>query len=284
MVGIRRGSEDGASGGSDRLPWLEPVEDEDDGDYSTYGEEPGGGGYGGVMVAVLGVLIAIAVITAGIVWFRHHRAATADIGETIHPEPGPYKIKPPNPGGLNTEQTGVVAAGTSAGEDIDSVLDLNAVPETPIAKRAKPGEKPAQPVPAAPAQPQQSLSQMPIPVKPAPVPVPPAAKPVPEAKAPSKAAPPPAAKPVPVKEPPATSGGGSTVQLGAFSTEAKAKAAWKTLSSRFRYLQEMTPVILPVQSGDTKLFRLRASGGSTPAGQVCGQLRIAGETCAAVGG
>ena len=90
----------------------------------------------------------------------------------------------------------------------------------------------------------------------------------------------PVAKPAPVEVEKA--GGGGTIQLGAFSSEAKAKAVWKSLASRFHYLQDMTPVVLPVEAGDTKLFRLRAAGGAMPTGQICGQLRIAGETCAVV--
>ena len=49
MVEIRRGM--GEVLGSDRLPWLEPVEDEDQGRY------PDPGGFGGVIVTVIAVLI-----------------------------------------------------------------------------------------------------------------------------------------------------------------------------------------------------------------------------------
>lgn len=279
MVEIRRGTGiSGAGGGtlSERLPWLEPVEDEDDDGRGGGHGDPGDGpdGYGGVVLAGIAVLVAIALVTAGIVWFRHHRAATADIGEVIHPEPGPYKVKPPNPGGLDTQSVGAVAAGTSAGEDIDSVLDLNAVPETPMATRA------ARPVagrqsPAAPRVPPPPSDPLP------------ASAPVRQAgAAPPK---PPAAAPVAVAEAtapplPEGAGAGGSIQLGAFSTEPKAKAAWKGLSSRFAFLKEMIPVVSAVDAGGTRLFRLRASGGPMPAARLCAQLKVAGETCAVVGG
>lgn len=274
MVEIRRGTEiSGGAGpatgdpvtrtGGDRLPWLEPVEDEDDAGYGGGYDADGaheGGGYGGVLLAAIGVLAAIALVTAGIVWFRHHRAATADIGEVIHPEPGPYKISPPHPGGLDTAGVGAVAAGTSAGEDIDSVLDLSAVPETPVITRVPPkpgGRRSAAPSPSSPPAPQVAI-----------------------------AAPPAASAPSPAASPPevAASGAGGAIQLGAFSTEAKAKAAWKGLSARFAFLKEMTPVVSAVDSGEAKLFRLRATGGTAPAARLCAQLRVAGETCAVVGG
>lgn len=274
MVGIRRGTEisggagSPSGGGGERLPWLEPVEDEDeDGHGAGYGaEREAPGGYGGVVLAALVVLAGIAIVTAGVVWFRHHRAATADIGEVIHAEPGPYKVKPANPGGLEADEVGSVAAATSAGGDIDSVLDLSAVPEAPVARAKAGGKGTAAPAPAAPA---------PAPVAAAPAPV--------AAKAPPPK--PAVANPAPIEVADAApGGGGGAIQLGAFSSEAKAKAAWKSLAARFAFLKEMTPVVSAVESGEGKLFRLRASGSSEPAARLCAQLRVAGESCAVVGG
>jgi hypothetical protein len=69
-------------------------------------------------------------------------------------------VKPPNPGGLDVAGESQTAFETSAGEDKDSKLDLNALPETPVAKPPKPEPKPAAEAPAVPA------------VKPAPEPKP----------------------------------------------------------------------------------------------------------------
>jgi hypothetical protein len=79
--------------------------------------------------------------------------------ELIRAEPGPYKIKPPDPGGLDVAGESQTAFETSAGEDKDAQLDLNAVPEQPVAnptpeepKRIPPNET-KEPLPAQPARP-----------------------------------------------------------------------------------------------------------------------------------
>ena len=71
MAEIRRGF-GGDSVGSERLPWLEPVEDEDD------FEEVGG--FGGLIIGGFVLLAVIVLIVAAIVWYGHSRAQTADIG------------------------------------------------------------------------------------------------------------------------------------------------------------------------------------------------------------
>jgi hypothetical protein len=75
----------------------------------------------------------------------------------IKAEPGPYKIKPPNPGGLDIAGESETAFETSAGEDRDSQLDLNAVAEAPMAK-PKPQPKPAEAAATKPAPPEPKPS------------------------------------------------------------------------------------------------------------------------------
>src|SRR3569833_134702 len=98
MAEIRRGvgSEPLAN---ERLPWLEPVEDEDD------LPETGGSGGGGrfALWAVVGLVVIAILFGSFIVWQRH-RAERADIGEIIHAPAGPYKEKPANPGGLEVKE------------------------------------------------------------------------------------------------------------------------------------------------------------------------------------
>ena len=65
-----------------------------------------------------------------------------DLPELIQAPPGPYKVKPPNPGGLDIAGESETAFETSAGEDKDAQLDLSKVPETAVAK-PKPEPKPA---------------------------------------------------------------------------------------------------------------------------------------------
>jgi hypothetical protein len=108
--------------------------------------------------------------------------------------------------------------------------------------------------------------------------------PVTPAPAKPKAAPKPAprqAAPAPAPAAPApTAGGGASIQLGAFSSQAGANSAWKALSDRFAYLAPLTHSVTPVASGGRTLYRLRASGpGAT---NICGRLRVAGEQCVAI--
>jgi hypothetical protein len=79
---------------------------------------------------------------------------------------------------------------------------------------------------------------------------------------------------------PTNAGPGGTVQLGAFSSQASANGAWKALAGRFTYLAPLSHSVVPVTAGGKSLYRLRASGpGAT---DICGRLRVAGETCVKV--
>ncbi|UAK24821.1 SPOR domain-containing protein [Sphingomonas nostoxanthinifaciens] len=269
MAEIRRGL--GGEGlGNERLPWLEPVEDEDD-----YAE---GGNFGGIALIGLGLLVAIALIVAAVMLFRHWQASHADLGKIIHAPTTPYKVKPVNPGGLTVDGSGAVAEKTGTGGDIDAPLDLAAIPEQPVAGPGS-GQAPAAPhatatVPARPA---------------AAAPVPTMANPVPAPAQPAPPLPRLVPKPVPVVPPAATATekpapviGGGTIQLGALNSEAKARSVWKSLSSRFGFLAPLAMSITPVQVGDKTLYRLRASGGD--ARSLCARLKIAGEVCTVVTG
>ena len=91
-----------------------------------------------------------------------------------------------------------------------------------------------------------------------------------------KQAPAPAA-PAPKQAPAAPAAGGVTVQLGAFSSNASAESAWKALSGRFKYLAPLSHSVTSVTVGGKTLYRLRASG--SDAANLCGRLRVAGESC-----
>ena len=248
MAEIRRGI--GADNRVERLPWLEPVEDEDD-----YPDTGGGRRWA---VVGLGLLLLLAIAVTGVIGFRHWRGAREDLGGIIRAPDGPYKVRPANAGGLAVDAGGVVAERTGTGADIDAPLALVA-PEQPV---VGPGSRPAtagEPAPApAPAQPTRVI--LPAPPKPAP--------PTPKGMvAPSPAE-------------PVASGG--TVQLGAFGSEAKARAAWKSLSRRFDYLQPMAVSITAAEVNGATVYRLRASGGE-PSGRVCARLQLAGEACTVIG-
>lgn len=116
-----------------QLPWLQAVEDE---------EEPRGVSARKMLAALLVVLIAAVLVAGTFFWLGRRDAGVSGPPELIKAEPGPYKVKPPNPGGLDVAGESQTAFETSAGEDRDSQLDLNAVPEAPVEKPAPPAPKP----------------------------------------------------------------------------------------------------------------------------------------------
>ena len=248
MAEIRRGI--GADNRVERLPWLEPVEDDDD--------YPDAGGGRRWAVIGLGLLLLLALAVAGFVAFRHWRGGREDIGGIIRAPAGPYKVRPANAGGLTADTGGVVAERTGTGADIDAPLALVA-PEQPVVGPGSHASAAGEPTPTpAPARPVRVI--LPAPPKP----VAPAPK--------GTVAPPPAEPAV----------GGGTVQLGAFGSEAKARTAWKSLSRRFDYLQPMAVSITSAEVNGTTVYRLRASGGE-PSQRVCARLQLAGEACAVIG-
>jgi hypothetical protein len=110
------------------LPWLAPVDDED---------EPRGMSARRMLAALVVVLLAAGIVAATFFWLGSRDAAVNGPPELIKAPPGPYKVKPPNPGGLDISGESQTAFETSAGEDKDSQLDLNRMPEAPVAKPAK---------------------------------------------------------------------------------------------------------------------------------------------------
>lgn len=243
----------------DRLPWLEPVEEE---------PEEGGIGPGKLIAGLIAALVVIGLIISGIFWMRSRSegAASGD-GSLIEAPDSYYKERPANADDATDGDEIVYSA--SKGNEVESVIDTSAAAEAPVnvdrpAAVPVPAPQVAAPVAAAPkAAPQTAVPVVAVPPKPAKVAAPKAA----------------AVTPAPVASSP--SSGGTMVQLGAFSSQAKANAAWKSLSSRFSFLSGLTQSVAAVQSGDKTLYRLRASGGN--AGDICARLRTAGESCSVVG-
>jgi hypothetical protein len=124
-----------------QLPWLQAVEDE---------EEPRGVSGRKMLAALVVVLAAAALVAMTFFWLGSRGGDVSGPPELIHADPGPYKVTPPDRGGLDVAGESQTAFETSAGEDKDAQLDLSAVPETPVAA-PKPEPKPEQPASPAPA-------------------------------------------------------------------------------------------------------------------------------------
>jgi hypothetical protein len=207
------GSRLGGAGDGDSRPWLEPVEVE---------QEPSGPRLGKpILLAILALVVLGAAVGAYSWWSS--QGATEGHGELIPAPPGPYKVKPSDPGGMDVDGEGDTAFAASAGGEPQGKIDMSAVPEEPILKAA-PRAKAGEAVPAP---------------------------------------------------------GAGSIQLGAFSSEAAANAAWTGLAKRFAYLEPLTHSVVEVKSGDKTIYRLRASGAG--AANICGRLKIAGEDCVPLG-
>jgi hypothetical protein len=192
---------DSRPGYDEQLPWLEAVDDEDG---------PTGIPARRMLAALLVVLLAAALVSATFFWLgRQNALPGGGAPELIKAEPGPYKVRPPNPGGLDVAGESETAFRTSAGQDTDAQLNLSAAPEVPIA-RPKPEPKP-EPATAN------------------------AEEKKPEAKAEAEAAP--------------TGGKGSVIQLGAFANRAQAERAWSALSARFPSVAAMNKMVIPFSGG-----------------------------------
>ena len=225
----------------DRLPWLETVEP----------DEQDTVGIGRVIALVVLGLAVLAAIIFGI--YKLQQRAPAGDGQLIAAQEGDYKVKPDDAGGLKVKGEGDSAIATSAGKTGTGAIDLRGVPEAPVAGKRAVAAK------ADDAAGRNAVAQVPASggrlVAAAPL-------------APSK------------PNGAGAASGGSLVQLGAYPSEAVANAAWTNFSKRFAYVGALGKSVQPVATGGRTLYRLRVNAGSAnQAADICGRLRVAGETC-----
>ena len=121
---------DGRAYDDQALPWLEAVDDEDG---------PRGISARKMLVAVGLVLAAAAIVAGTMFWLGRRDPVVTGAPELIRAEPGPYKVKPVDPGGLDVAGDSETAYSTSAGEDPDSSLDMRKLPQDmkPLPEPAK---------------------------------------------------------------------------------------------------------------------------------------------------
>jgi hypothetical protein len=124
------------------------------------------------MVTALLVVLVAAAVVAGTFFWLGRQDPVAGAPELIRAEPGPYKVKPADPGGLDVTGESETAFQTSAGEDADAQLDLDALtqqsvsravpiePKAPPAKDTEQAPKVEQPKPAAPSGAPGSVVQL----------------------------------------------------------------------------------------------------------------------------
>ena len=129
----------------EQLPWLQPVEDED---------EPRGLSARKMLAALLVVAMGAAIVAAAFFWLGQRDAPVTGPPELIQAPPGPYKIKPPNPGGLDISAESETAFETSAGEDRDAQLDTSKLPSGTVVKAPEGPKTEASAEPAKPIKPE----------------------------------------------------------------------------------------------------------------------------------
>lgn len=163
----------------------------------------------------------------------------------IEADPGPFKVPPADRQGLEVEGVGEVIHGAVRGEGVESQIDMTALPEEPMGRPRDllpPGTQP--PANAAPGPGDQPVPVQVVPTGPAPTRAEPA-RPAPQRPAvTASAAPTVAAKPAPAAAKPAmptamppaaskpTAAGSTLVQIGAFSSEAKAEEEWARVAGK----------------------------------------------------
>ena len=220
----------------DSLPWLQEVEDED---------APRGISARAMLIGVVIVLVLAAAVAGAFYWLGSRGGGVSSGPELIRAPATPYKVKPQDPGGLDIAGESQTTFETSAGQDVDSRLNLGATGGEDVTTQAPPQtdvDKDAATAPKA------------------------------EVAAPApKPTPPPAA---------ATGASGSVIQLGAFANTAQAERAWSALSTRFGMLSGLTKMVVPYSANGHSGYRLRAAASSPDAArQACQAIEAGGESC-----
>ena len=284
--------------GDENLPWLEPASGHDD---------RGGPSRGRLLIWVAVIVALLFLIVASFGWLKgREEMPEGDQAGLIKAPATPYKVRPDDPGGMVVEGQGDTIYAAGAGVDPGGTIDLSALPEEPIARSAPgveaddvaitqlppsnagngQGAKPQPAQPAPPAKPAPPAAPAPHAttsnaVAPKAEPAKPAPHKAEERKAQEKTVP---AKPAADAASAGTGNGSFGLQLGAFSSRAKAEAAWKTLSGRFIFLGALNKSVQPLTRDGATLYRLRATGVADrkAAENLCGRMKVSGDGCTVV--
>ncbi|KPF93807.1 hypothetical protein IP81_01295 [Novosphingobium sp. AAP83] len=194
--------------------------------------------------AVMG-LIALAALIGGIWYATNKTAGPSDAdGSLIEASKEPYKVAPSDPGGKTFEGTGDSSFKVSEGEKPNANLAGSGVPAPMVTPSAKPSAGAGTGSTAGVAT---------------------SGSAVPAASANKPA--------VPVS-------GGVGVQIGAFSSNAAAEAAWSKLSGNNAALQGLQHRVVEGKADIGTVYRLQAvSGDVSAANALCQRLQAGGLKC-----
>lgn len=265
------------------MPWLEPADVDDDGVVEMPRSRFS------LWILLLGALLILVVglVYAQIAKPGDEAPVYAENGEVplIRAPDTPFKVRPADPGGLDLEGLNQTAHEAAGGVDPGGELNFDALPEEPIDRSVlTAGAPPAAPPASTPPVPEAQPSAPPKPEAAKPVEKAPAEKPQPK---PATEKPKPDVKTEPkgeTKEPVDDEGGSFALQLGAFSSQAKANEAWKRFTGRYSYLADLDKSVIALERDGEKLYRLRATGVTSraQANNLCARLKVAGDQCTVV--
>lgn len=189
----------------------------------------------------LAALVVLALLVDGIYWITHRQPPQRPAdGSLIEASKTPYKVAPNDPGGKQFAGTGDSSFKVSEGQHPDASIAGSAGTTPPPAP---------QPAPSA------SASAAPAP-KPAPAPVPAAT---------------PAAHPA---------SGGVAVQVGAYSSGARAESEWSRMVGAHDVLKGVNHRVVEGQADIGTVFRLQAMAGDLAAAtSLCSHLQADGVKC-----
>lgn len=231
------------------LPWLET----DDG-LEEYESADTGRMIGFVLLG----LVALAAIVGGIWWATHRTtdAALVADGSTVAAPDQPYKEAPKDPGGKTFDGTGDSSFAVSEGQVRPARLG-----QSDTAPKPTLGVDPSSPTGMGVGRPVATATA-------------PAAKGAQAGPAPRPVAAPVASAPV------AAAAAGTAVQVGAYSTQASADAAWARLSSSHSALSGVRHRVVEGKADIGTVFRLQAlPGDAGAAAALCSRLKSSGLAC-----
>jgi hypothetical protein len=242
-------------------PWLEEAEPLDEPTHTLVGRR--------TLYLILGalVLLVLGVATGVLMTIRKDPGPIAEPGSEVPlvQSPGPWKEPAdglPEAAGRQVEGQGQILFDTGVGGAPEAAIDVSRLPEEPML----PGQEPAAAAATGQGAPMVLLPDVPAR---SPAPAPPTE---------------PAETAAPADVAPAASGPPVTLQLGAYSTPARAREAFQSLAQRHAPLAGLSPQISAVSRDDgSTLHRLRVTVADRAAGQrLCARLKVAGDACALV--
>lgn len=195
-----------------------------------------------LLLLALVAVVVLVLLVDGIYWITHRQpAARPADGSLIEASKTPYKVAPDNPGGKQFAGTGDSSFKVSEGQHPDASL-AGSTGTTPA---------PA-PQPAATATPSPAPAAAPAP-KPAPAPAAQAAHPA---------------------------AGGIAVQVGAYSSSARAETEWQHMVAAHDALKGVSHRVVEGQADIGTVFRLQAlAPDAGAANTLCSRLQADGVKC-----